>query len=68
MFFLKLAEFLRSWRKHLGRLLDIQQETDEILRSHRDLEAGPFMKRLIVSGAIKRCAGNTPIRSPSGTV
>jgi len=32
--------------KHLGRLLDIQQETDEILRSHRDLEAGSLYEEI----------------------
>ncbi len=32
--------------KHLARLLDIQQETDEILRSHHGLESGSLAEEL----------------------
>jgi signal transduction histidine kinase len=31
-------KFFKTLEKHLGRLLDIQQETDKILRSHKELE------------------------------
>jgi signal transduction histidine kinase len=35
------AEVFDSLEKNLGRLSDIQQETDQIIRSHQELEAGP---------------------------
>ena len=33
-------KFFKTLEKHLGRLLDIQQETDKILRSYQELEGG----------------------------
>jgi signal transduction histidine kinase len=35
------AEVFESLEKNLSRLSDIQQETDQIIRSHQELEVGP---------------------------
>jgi signal transduction histidine kinase len=40
------AEVFDSLEKNLGRLSDIQQETDQILRSHRELEMKPQLEEI----------------------
>ena len=40
------AEVFDSLEKNLGRLSDIQQETDQILRSHQELEMKPQLEEI----------------------
>jgi len=40
------AEVFDSLEKNLGRLSDIQQETDQIIRSHQELEMKPQLEEL----------------------
>ena len=39
-------EFFESLEKNLNRLSDIQQETDQIIRTHQELERGPRLEEL----------------------